>query len=258
MRATSQIEGVAGAIDELVQRMLENAGVHQPPVDALAVAWLLGIAVVHDQAQAPRGRHVRIAGTSTIFVRPEERPERLQWAVAHELGEALAHVPIERAQVDLEEAGPHAREQAANMLASRLLLPTCWFAAEAARCSGNLVALKQTFSTASHELIALRLLDLADPLVVTIFDHGRVTRRACNCAHRPPPLCAIERLCQSEAHRTGRVATREAQGVVVRGWPIHEPHWRREILLASAAEERACDVEATPTESAVANLAACG
>lgn len=240
MRTTLRVDGMARAIDGLVTRMLESANVRRPPVDALLVACRLGIAVVEDHFQASRGRHVRIAGRPTIFVRPEERAERLQWAVAHELGEALCCPAFELAQIDVEEAGDRAREQAANMLASRLLLPTAWFAACAQQTENDLAALKEQFSTASHELVALRLLDQEQPLVVTVFDHGRVTRRACNCAPRVPPLAALERECQRMAHRQGRPVTRQAEGIWLRAWPVHEPHWRREILVAGVAKGFAC------------------
>ena len=39
---------------------------------------------------------------------------------------------VRRWGVDLREAVPRAREEVANQLAGRLLLPTAWFAADAA------------------------------------------------------------------------------------------------------------------------------
>ena len=47
-----------------------------------------------------------------------ERPEREQWAVAHEIGESVAYRVFERLGVSFDEALPTARELVANRLAS--------------------------------------------------------------------------------------------------------------------------------------------
>lgn len=139
-------------IDRLVAEVLARVSWEEPPVDVLRLAPRLGMSIAVDARQEPRGRHVRLGGRTAIFVRPEPRQERLQWTVAHEVGEALVH--------RLESGGavadwsPGEREQRANLLASRLLLPAGWFERDAREAAGDLYALKQRYATASHELIA--------------------------------------------------------------------------------------------------------
>src|SRR5882672_9509269 len=83
------LEGVAGDI-------LAEANVGEPPVDATLLAERLGIVVARDIATEPRARFVRLGGSAprgqgTILVADDLRPERIQWAVAHEVGECAAH-----------------------------------------------------------------------------------------------------------------------------------------------------------------------
>ncbi len=84
----------------------------------------------------------------------------MQWAIAHELGECERHRVFEFLQVDPREAPPAAREAVANHLASRILLPREAFSADATACGWDLPELKSRYTTASHELIARRMLDL--------------------------------------------------------------------------------------------------
>src|SRR4051812_48819313 len=90
----------AAAIDATASEALWEAGASEPPVDALAVAEGLQLVVAHDYSMLYRGRFVRLAechentagaGQGTIVVGAAERPERKQWAVAHEIGESIAY-----------------------------------------------------------------------------------------------------------------------------------------------------------------------
>lgn|GEM_PF-3244427 len=91
------------ALDDVANELLERGGMQSPPVDCLALADCLRIHVAYDASQSGRARHKRIGGQSTVLVRPEDRPERLQWAVAHELGEAFAWRVFERVDADVDE-----------------------------------------------------------------------------------------------------------------------------------------------------------
>ena len=71
-------------------------------------------------------------------------------------------------------------ESLANLFAYRLLAPTCWFAADAATLQYDLLALKDKYRTASHEVLAWRWLDLPEPCIVTILDNERISRRRSN------------------------------------------------------------------------------
>lgn len=130
------------------------------------------------------------------------------------------------------------RENIANLLASRLLLPTDWFQADAIANDWDLLDLKQRDGTASHELIARRMLDFSVPVVISIIDQERLEFRRSNVPGRVPPLAPIERDCWREVHADGScVGPLRIGSAVVRGWPIHEPDWRREILRMELSEE---------------------
>lgn len=223
------------ALDETAEELLDVAGVAWPPVDAFAVAAAMKLDVVFDRTQPTRGRHKRLRGRPTVFLRPDARPERDQWALAHEIGEAVAWRVAERLG-ETESLPEGAREEIANRLASRILLPSRWFFADAAVLDDDLYALKHSYSTASHALIALRLLDRESPGLVTIIDNGRTCCRKSNTGG-PPPLLPEERSAAEEAHHIGRVTARDGDAFRIRAWPVHEEHWKREILWTVFSEE---------------------
>lgn len=223
------------AVDDVVESILEESAWKEPPVDVLELARRMGVEVAIDTRQQGRGRHKRLRGRSAIFLRPDPRPERLQWAAAHEVGELVAHRLFSTMNCDPREIAPDAREQSANLLASRLLLPTRWFAADAEHMQADLLRLKSRYCTASHELIALRLLDFSPPAVVTLFDQGRVTRRRCNSSPMPPRLLPSEWDCWRCVHHSGQPVHCLEEGIRITGWPIHEAGWRREILRTTAS-----------------------
>jgi hypothetical protein len=229
-------EELAAGLDHVAQEVLEEAGVGRPPIDAMTVAQTLGIAVAWDDRQAGRARYVRLGGRrpgpprATILLKPEPRSERRQWAIAHEIGEHVAHRVFAFWHADPRETPANAREVVANHLAGRLLLPTAWFAADAVACQWDLPALKARYTTASHELIARRMLDCRPPVIISIFDQQRLTFRRSNVAGQVPPPSPAEVECWRRIHAHGKPLAIESAGSDVRGWPIHEEGWRREIL----------------------------
>lgn len=230
------VEEWSQALDACGIDLLVQQGVVGPPIDAIQLAAGLGMDVAWDAAQAGRARIVRLpraAGGTTqhaVMVRPELRPERIQWAVAHEIGESLANQVFGELGIDPREARADAREQVANQLAVRILLPGAWFVADAAECKWDLPKLKERYATASHELIARRMLDFASAAVITIYDQGKAKFRRAAVGGRSGPLRPIELTCWRVVHQSGRFAQRKDAACVVRGWPIHEPEWKREIL----------------------------
>jgi len=228
-------EETAVALDEVAAELLHEAGVTQPPVDAFAVAGALGITVARDDCQSGRARYVRLrsyAGDprATILLQSDPRRERQHWAIAHEIGEHAAWRVFGRLDVDPREASPGCRESVANHLAGRLLLPSEWFVSHAAVCDWDLLELKAGFRTASHELIARRMLECPPAVIISICDQGRLSFRRSNVPGRAPPLSDAERACWQAVHREARPDEREADGHRVRSWPVHEPQWKREIL----------------------------
>ena len=77
------------AIDELCGDILTRLATEEPPVDALHAARLLGCELAYDQSQQGRARQKMIEGQPAVLLKPDDRPERLQWATAHELGEIV-------------------------------------------------------------------------------------------------------------------------------------------------------------------------
>jgi hypothetical protein len=235
-------------LDARAEEALWTAHIGQPPVDALALSRGLGLLVTSDGALSCRARFVRLssydarpAGVGTIVVGPSDRPEREQWAVAHEVGESLAYQVFERLGLRPEDAPPYARETVANHLASCLLLPRQWFANDGRAVDWDLYAMKERYATASHELIARRMLEMPAPVVITVCDQGRITWRRSNISARPPRPLPEEREVWQRAHVTGLPAAKaidpEATGLErVRCWAVHEPDWKREIMRSEIAE----------------------
>lgn len=236
--------GWRDACDDVVEELLDDLSLESaPPIDAIAVAKQLGMDVVYDQSMRTRARFKRLAGSPTIFLKPEERPERLQWAVAHELGERLAARVFEKLERDhssdqVRPGSPRGlmREQVANEIAGRLLLPRRWFFDALEQNDFDLHALKNQFSTASYELILLGLLRWPEWSVVTVFDNQEVTRRFSNRGSAPR-LSPLEYDVWQECHQTGRSCERSADGVRVRAWAAHQDDWKRELLRTAACEE---------------------
>jgi hypothetical protein len=236
-------EELSAALDAAVVDVLAEAGVDGPPVDAFAIARTLRITVALDDRQRGRARYVQLGGRrghrscATILLRPEPRAERRQWAVAHEIGEHVAHRVFAGLSVDPREAAPNTRERVAAHLAGRLLLPAAWFGPDAAAGAWDLLALKARYATASHELIARRMLDFPPPVIITIFDHGQVHFRRSNVPGRVPPPSPAERACWRTAHDENRSQELFDGPGTVRAWPVHEPGWNREIIRAEVELE---------------------
>jgi hypothetical protein len=239
----------AAALDACAAEVLWEAGITEPPVDAFALAEGLNLVVARDDGMPGRGRFVRLAeqhceesggGTGTIVLGVAERPEREQWAIAHEVGESVAYRLFDRLGVLLDEALPTARERVANRLASALLLPRRWFAADGSEVDWDMFALKDRYETASHELIARRMLEMRPPIVITVCDHGRITWRRSNVSARPPGMLPDEKAVWMDAHQSGLPASDRLDAETglesVHCWPVHEPGWKREIVRSEIAE----------------------
>ncbi|MCS6852044.1 MAG: ImmA/IrrE family metallo-endopeptidase [Gemmataceae bacterium] len=225
-------------VDRAIAELLAAAGVTEPPVDAIRLAQgHLGMVICLDRQQPQRGRAQRAGGKPHIFLRPEPTEERHQWTVAHEIGEHLKSDLLGRLGVPPEATHPWAGESLANLFAHRLLVPTTWLANAARACGFDLIQLKRGFRTASHEVIAWRLLDLPEPCAITIIDNDRITRRRSNAWRLGRQLLPAERDCQQRVRLTGAAETVRRDGWTVQGWPIHQATWQREILRSVRDEE---------------------
>jgi len=231
-------EEILGVVDRLVEELLAAAGVSEPPVDAIKLAQsYLGMVVCLDNRQQQRGRAQRAAGQRQIYLRPEPTEERHQWTVAHEIGEHLKTKLLEDLGVEPDHMRSMAGESMANLFAHRLLVPSVWYVADAPGCGYDLLALKKRYPTASHEVLALRMLDLPDPCIITIIDNDRVHKRRSNAWRVRKELNPVEEKCRVYVNKHGRPYGVRGKGWTVEGWPVHQADWKREILRSVVDEE---------------------
>jgi len=232
----SESQSLVSACDEVAEELLAEAGWSNPPVDAFQLAAELGYEIAFDARQEARGRFKRLGGRPTMFLSPDDRPERLQWAAAHEIGESAAYRVFELLDIDPLLMETDLREKVAAQLASALLLPRREFEADALLHDGDVPALKAKYATASHELILTAQLRMEPLMLASVFDHGELTRRRTNGRLAAPPLMAVERQAQLRAHATGRPVVLTGRGVRVQAWAIHEAGWKRELLRTTPLE----------------------
>jgi Zn-dependent peptidase ImmA (M78 family) len=222
---------VVAVVDRAVRELLEAAGVVEPPVDAITLAQRhLGMVVCLDRRQPQRGRAQRAGGRRQIFLRPEPTEERHQWTVAHEIGEHVKASLLQRLGLAPEQTRAMAGESLANLFAYRLLVPTGWLAADAPALDYDVLELKQRYRTSSHEVLALRLLDLPEPCIITILDNDHIHRRRSNAWRVRRELAPPEQQCQRYVHYYSRPRVVAEAGWTVQGWPVHQADWKREIL----------------------------
>lgn len=227
-------EEIVAAVDRQVEDLIRQAGLAGPPVDAIALArGPLGMTVSLDRRQPQRGRAQRVGNARQIYVRDEPTVERHQWTVAHEIGEHLRPRVLEALGV---EGTPTLGESLANLFAYRLLAPTCWFASDAPELAHDVVRLKKRYATASHEVVAWRLLDLPEPCVITIFDNNHLTRRRSNAWPVTRQAHPVEMQCQRYVNEYSRARRTQGEGWSVQGWPVHQADWKREILRSTYEE----------------------
>jgi hypothetical protein len=121
-----------------------------------------------------------------------------------------------------------------------LLLPRRWFATDGGDHDWDLFELKDRYSTASHELIARRMLEMRAPVVITVCDQGRISWRRSNVTARAPGMLAEEKDVWRAAHESGLVSDQTIDSETglerVQCWPVHELGWKREILRSEVAE----------------------
>jgi Zn-dependent peptidase ImmA (M78 family) len=231
-------EDVTAVVDRFVQELLGGAGVAEPPVDCIKLAQgHLGMVICLDTRQQQRGRAQRAAGRKQIYLRPEPTEERHQWTVAHEIGEHLKTKLLERLDVQADQTQSMTGESLANLFAHRLLVPRIWYAADAPALDYDLLALKNRYATASHEVLALRMLDLPDPCIITIVDNDHIHKRRSNARRVRKALEPVEEKCRLYVNKHGRPHVVRANGWTVHGWPVHQADWKREILRSVVDEE---------------------
>lgn len=237
----TQITGWRDVCDTVVDEVLRETGSDAVPVDSLKVAAALGIEVVLDCTLLRRTRFQRNAKQQKLRVKPDGSSESLQWAVAHELGEHLTPRVCDLLSRSSGENHSHIggflKEQIANEIAGRILLPRQSFLESIDRTSGDLLELKEQFSTASYELILLGLLRWPENSIVTLFDSHATTRRFGNRGS-VPKMSPLEFDVWNECHRTGRTVVADVDGQRVQAWAMHQGEQDREYLRTTESEHQ--------------------
>jgi predicted transcriptional regulator len=210
------------------EALLDKLGIHAPPVDAFLLAKGLGLAIQIDPLLKTRGYSRRRWDLGTIVVGSKNpgKSERKQFTIAHELGEISLKGKVE---------GTHL-EEASNLMAINLLLPRGWFKRDAEASGFDLLELKKIYSTASHELIALRMLEFR-PMIVTIFDNGRLYRRKGSYPFPIRTVYPMERQCLKEVSLNGGKVSLKDERMSVTGWPVFREDWKRVILRTELEQQ---------------------
>jgi len=225
---------VAAELDEFCRTILERAQIVGNCLDVLLLAQRLGMEVVIDQDGPHRARCLRLYQGSqarwVLLLHRDVRPERLQWAAAHELGEALAAEAAARLGWDIDDIQPAGREWLANEIAKRFLLPFPQFVVDGNEVGWDLIRLKERYPNVSHEVIARRMLDAPPPVIITIIDNGTLYWRRSNGPLVSPPMTPGEKACWTATHHGGQSARHEDPRESIACWAIHETGWRREIM----------------------------
>ena len=213
----------------IARDILRKANIVEPPVDPIEIACRLEFRVLMDDRLGARALSRESAQATVIVLGPEERYERLCFATAHEIGESHTGLVWERSAWDPKWLTGDVREDVANRLAGHLLCPRNWFWPSALESDFDLPRLKRRFATASHEVIAKRMLDFDIPTVITVYDKGRRSKRLANFEGRSSEL-PIEQKVWKKCHTSGSAMDVSRDGLRVQAWPVHEDGWKREIV----------------------------
>jgi hypothetical protein len=199
-------EDVLQAVDRAIAELLDRAKIVEPPVDAIALAE---------------------ETIKELDLDPEWSEERRQWTAAHEIGRSLKSQLLE--QLGVEGRGL-AGASLANLVAARLLAPTAWFAADAPAVDYDLLELKNRYTTATHEELAWRILDLPEPCIITVLDDDVIRRRRGNALPAKRELSPAEKKCVKLIRQSNESQSVRQGAWTVQGWPIPRESGSRIIL----------------------------
>ena len=228
-------EDLFDAIDRLLVQLLERAGVAAPPVDALRIAEdHLGIPVEYAEPEEEAdGRPPRRRQNSgSIVLSPRMTREQEQTAAARAIAASLIPDLFRKLEIPLVDENKQVQTQFRGLIVARLLVPTRMLRTAQRACKSDVVTLKEVFTTASMEVIALRLLDLDQPCVVTVLDDGVVAVRRANAASVNKKLLLSEEQCARRVMELDLPHQVRAEGWTVQGWPVPDRPFRRVVLRA--------------------------
>ena len=119
-------------IENLVNQILDETGVRQPPVPVDDIIRNKGIGIRYSDLKDVSGVVVRQGDATVIGVNSTQSPVRIRFTLAHELGHALLHKGKEvrfdktfsyNLRSSVSEQGTDIEEIEANFFAASLLMP---------------------------------------------------------------------------------------------------------------------------------------
>jgi hypothetical protein len=231
-------EELLEVVDRLVTGLIERAGVERPPVDALRIAEEhlgLPVEVVEPSEEDERGRRrprARPAGAEGIVIASDMTVEERHRAAANGIARALAPEVLRWLGVMPGSENRQFASHLRGLVVGRVLVPTRQLRAALRECKSDLVDLKKQFTTAGMEMLALRLLDLDEPCVISIVDDGIVSVRRGNRGQGGKNLEPVEQSCHDRVAELDLPHRVRADGWTVSGWPVSGRAFRRIILRA--------------------------
>ena len=240
MSADFSTEDLFDAIDRSASELLDHHRIDEPPVDAITLAQEAFNLVVRfaedadDEPAAGRfGPRPRRRNPREVVLRMDQSDEGRNAVCARACGKELLPAILTRLGVAPGTENRSAQNQLLGLIAPRILLPTKWFARDARKAGFDLWAIKDRYPTAAYEMIAWRILDVADdPVVVSIIDDGVVAARRGNMAAPGKVLTAAEQECLDRLADEGEPLTVRREDWTARGWPIPTGPFNRIILRA--------------------------
>ncbi|MBI1913533.1 MAG: hypothetical protein HYS12_02075 [Planctomycetes bacterium] len=218
-------DDVVRCIDRAVEKLLIQADVEGPPVDAVALARHLGLP---PDEGSRRGRKRSSGNDPAPHAATTE--EQKQWEAARAIGEHLKPALLDHLGFAPDEKRPMMGESLSGLVARRLLVPSAWFSADAPSCGSDLLRLKERYRTAAHEMIAFRLLDLPEPCIITVVQDDKVHRRRSNAWPVKKRLEPAEMECLRAVTRDGKPHAVRSGAWTVWGWPLWQSGRNREVL----------------------------
>jgi len=207
-------------IERTVERLLDAAQIERPPIHPERIARALRINVLDRDLPMRRGQSYRYRGMKFVDIGKGTRVERRNFTLAHEIME-----------LELPEAitAKDFRHKIAVRGAAALLCPACFFREACAADALDLFGVKVIFSTASHEVVALRSLDFSEA-IITIFDNGRLKNRETSYPFGAQPVSPQERELVRQVMRSGEVEPDSWEAASATAYPVFENDFKRVIL----------------------------
>jgi len=210
-------------IEATVERLLTTARIERPPIDPVRIARAIRINVLDRDLPQRRGQSYVYRGMRFVDIGRTARAERRNFTLAHEIMEL---------ELPLAGSDKQLKHEIAMRGAAALLCPARFFRQACTAAPFDLFRLKAAFSTASHEVIALRSLDFAEA-IMSVFDNGRLVNRQTSYPFGLQSVTRQERDVVRRAMHSGEVCADTWDGASATAYPVFENDFKRVILRTS-------------------------